>query len=495
MNPKHPKYQSIIVCGSKLRTQWQHETHRFWPNTVAQVVEAKNLKRDFDKLREQAISENKPLTLIMSYETVRDHADTIRGYFTEQMGNDLVVDEAVVLKNPGSGRSQALWKLREVFQRGIALTGTPIERNMDDMGNILSWVRADRELFYGKRLTANYDPTNPKDIEKLWDALGPTVFRRDRSEIADELPDVQTETILLDPDPAELRLAEAARHGLRDILKELEERMAELADMDPDDPKLAEARAQLKSLRGVALGGITVARRAACDPIAVAESDSAAVALLHSKGLVEPAVRTGGTKRQQVVGLTRELIDNGEAVLIFTDFSAVADHLVQDLKDQGIRVGCIKGGMSDKATADAQDGFQGGKGVIGDDIKYDCLVLTSTAKEGLNLQRASVMIHMDLPWLPSSMVQRVGRASRIGSTSDTLQVLIPVMAGTIEERAAAKLVTRAVEALAVLDNPRGVNAADTEVGQALAGLGGAVSDKEVEKGEQGLLDLARSLIG
>mgnify|MGYP006283896079 CR=1 FL=1 len=485
-------YLSLVVCGKRLRSQWRAEAGRFFPEARAELVEAKTLDRDLPALIEQAEKNSEPLVAIVSYETVTRKIDSLCGYAWD----DLIVDEAVVLKNASSQRCQALWELRAHAERGVALTGTPIERDLDDLGAIVAWTRGDREMFHGVRLSKRFDATDPASVAALWDALGPTVFRRDRSEIADELPQVQTETILLDPEPAERKLADAARNHLREILDELTGKINEAAELDPNDPAVAEAKEELAALRGAALGGVTLARMAACDPAAVANSDSVGAALLDSKGLVEPAVATGGTKRQQIVGLTTELVEAGESVLIFTDFSSLADNLVSDLEAAGVRVGCIKGGMTDKAAQDAQDGFQGAAGgQIGEDIKYDCLVLTKTAREGLNLQRASVLVHYDLPWKASDMVQRVGRASRIGSTAETLQVLIPVMAGTIEERAAKKLVTRAVTALAVLDDPRGVDTKNTEVAQALAGLQETISEEEMEDGDKGIISLARDLIG
>ena len=486
-----PHYFSLVVCGKRLRSQWRAEAERFFPEAVTAVIDAKQLEVELPALLAEAAAEKLPAAAIVSYETVSAKTDFLRGYSFD----DLVVDEAVVLKNPNSKRSQALWQLRETSKRGIALTGTPIERDLDDLGAIVAWTRGDREMFHGTRLSKRFDATDPESVEALLEALGPTVFRRDRSEIADELPQVQTETILIDPEPAELALADGARRKLREMLNKLEERVQEAAELEPDNPDLSEAQEALRQLRGTALGGVTLARMAACDPAAVAASNSEARDLLDAEGLIAPALEVGGTKRKQIAALTKELCEAGEAVLIFTEFSSLAENLVADLAAEGVRVGSIQGGMSDAATSAAQEGFQGGKGgAIGDKIDYDCLVLTKTAREGLNLQRASVVIHYDLPWKASDMTQRVGRASRIGSTAETLQVIIPVMAGTIEERAAKMLVKRGVTALAVLDDPRGVNTSETDVAQALSGLAGAVSDDELEAGDEGMLQTARRLI-
>jgi superfamily II DNA or RNA helicase len=44
------------------------------------------------------------------------------------------------------------------------------------------------------------------------------------------------------------------------------------------------------------------------------------------------------------------------------------------------------------------------------------LVTTDVLSEGLDLQEASVVVHLDLPWNPARLEQRVGRVRRIGST-------------------------------------------------------------------------------
>ena len=48
----------------------------------------------------------------------------------------------------------------------------------------------------------------------------------------------------------------------------------------------------------------------------------------------------------------------------------------------------------------------------------DCRVLVATdaAGEGLNLQRAHLMVNYDLPWNPNRIEQRFGRIHRIGQT-------------------------------------------------------------------------------
>jgi hypothetical protein len=49
------------------------------------------------------------------------------------------------------------------------------------------------------------------------------------------------------------------------------------------------------------------------------------------------------------------------------------------------------------------------------------LLATDLLSEGINLQDAGVVIHLDLPWTPARMEQRLGRIARVGSTYERVQ--------------------------------------------------------------------------
>ena len=50
------------------------------------------------------------------------------------------------------------------------------------------------------------------------------------------------------------------------------------------------------------------------------------------------------------------------------------------------------------------------------------LLATDLLSEGVNLQDASVVVHLDMPWTPARLEQRVGRAARQGSLADCVSV-------------------------------------------------------------------------
>lgn len=71
--------------------------------------------------------------------------------------------------------------------------------------------------------------------------------------------------------------------------------------------------------------------------------------------------------------------------------------------------------------------------------EVDVIVSTDRSSEGLNLQRASNVIHYDIPWSPLRLDQRNGRAHRIGRVKDvTAWYFIPVLT----ESAVMKVVAR-----------------------------------------------------
>lgn len=69
----------------------------------------------------------------------------------------------------------------------------------------------------------------------------------------------------------------------------------------------------------------------------------------------------------------------------------------------------IHGGMGREERVKAQESFR-------HDPTVNVLLATDAAGEGINLQRAHLMVNYDLPWNPNRLEQRFGRIHRIGQT-------------------------------------------------------------------------------
>lgn len=99
-------------------------------------------------------------------------------------------------------------------------------------------------------------------------------------------------------------------------------------------------------------------------------------------------------------------------LVIFTEQRDTLRYLEQRIKDLIGRpeaVVTIQGGMARDDRRKAQEAFT-------QDPKVEILIATDAAGEGINLQRAHLMVNYDLPWNPNRLEQRFGRIHRIGQT-------------------------------------------------------------------------------
>lgn len=73
-------------------------------------------------------------------------------------------------------------------------------------------------------------------------------------------------------------------------------------------------------------------------------------------------------------------------------------------------------------------------------IKY--VLCSDAASEGLNLQSASVVINLDVPWNPARLEQRIGRVARLGQKKQVIDVYNIWYAGGVEEVMYKRLLER-----------------------------------------------------
>lgn len=99
-------------------------------------------------------------------------------------------------------------------------------------------------------------------------------------------------------------------------------------------------------------------------------------------------------------------------LVIFTEHKDTLNYLAEKIRGVIGRpeaLVAIHGGLAREERKKAQEAFTQDKGV-------EILVATDAAGEGINLQRAHLMVNYDLPWNPNRLEQRFGRIHRIGQT-------------------------------------------------------------------------------
>jgi superfamily II DNA/RNA helicase len=99
-------------------------------------------------------------------------------------------------------------------------------------------------------------------------------------------------------------------------------------------------------------------------------------------------------------------------LVIFTEHRDTLSYLtgrIRTLLGRPDAVINIHGSMGREDRKKAEEAFKQDKNV-------QVLVATDAAGEGINLQRAHLMVNYDLPWNPNRIEQRFGRIHRIGQT-------------------------------------------------------------------------------
>ncbi len=102
----------------------------------------------------------------------------------------------------------------------------------------------------------------------------------------------------------------------------------------------------------------------------------------------------------------------GQKLVVFTEHKDTLNYLndrIATLIGRPEAVVAIHGGVNRRDRLAAQEAFR-------HDPDVRVLLATDAAGEGINLQRAHLMVNYDLPWNPNRLEQRFGRIHRIGQT-------------------------------------------------------------------------------
>lgn len=390
-----------------------------------------------------------PAALVAQWrETLRDFSVEARIITHDALAADpslgdgerlIVVDEAHAFRNRRTQRWCALAR-RSVAARLLLVTATPICNSADDLLALVSLIAADDAL-RGSGLASIDDAFAVRDGPSLDVIVRELVIRRERDVLPPELRFGMLERRVIRhpiadaPIDALLFPLSTSAPLLRQFLwRRLESSPAAL---------LESVRRQLRFYERVNESGRALSRREYRQAFAN-EEDGDAVQQILFWDLLAPAdgfdtrtirdemdrlaeVRAVVERAQDTKAALLDAALNGEPTLIFTGAAATARSLARRLR-------CGLATARDGSTA--IDAFR--RGAI------DRLVATDLASEGLNLQRAGVVVHYDIPWNPVKLDQRNGRAHRIGQTRETVRAIyfLPEARSRVVETVASKNRTR-----------------------------------------------------
>ncbi|WP_185893551.1 DEAD/DEAH box helicase [Streptomyces sp. WAC08241] len=377
----------LVVCPSSLVTNWQREIDRFAPHL--DVVRYHGADRSLDAVGGHTV-------VLTTYGVLRRDAELAGVTW------DLVVaDEAQHTKNHASATARALRSLPSTAR--LALTGTPVENNLSELWSLIDWANpglfGTLEAFRSRyAAAAEREPDGPA-ARALARLVAPFVLRRTKSDpgIAPELPAKVETRRIVDLTPEQVALYEA-------VVRETMDRIA---------GSCAATRS------GLVLKLITALKQITNHPAHYLRETHPGPAHVRRFG-------RRSAKLEALVELTGAIARRGEAALVFTGYVAMGRLLEEHLAHLGHRPLFLHGGLDAGRRQQLVDTFQGGGAPL--------LVLSLRAGgTGLNLTRASHVVHFDRSWNAAVEDQASDRAHRIGQRR-TVTVHRLVTRGTIEDR-------------------------------------------------------------
>jgi len=245
--------------------------------------------------------------------------------------------------------------------------------------------------------------------------------------------------------------------------------------------------------RGLRGANVNVFLDASVDPETLTHSRAALAQALTDQGLVAEAMRGGGDGQPLLRGVTAQTlagIAGEEQVLVFAERVRCLRQLAGPLRERhGVEAQVADGSLHPREFDTLKQRFTAGA--------FPIMCLSRCGQEGHNLQNASVLCHLDLPWLPAGLEQRVGRAARPGSVRGWVQTYIPYICDAGIAHIVSILSPRGGEHHQVLDSYEGV-AADSTVATQLGQITGEIAEHKDQAGYAGTaakLRVAASVFG
>jgi len=316
----------------------------------------------------------------------------------------LIIDEAHKLKNKKTTNYQFVNQMSKKYC--LLLTATPVQNDLDELYNLITLLKPG-QLGGQSEFAANFvvDKRLPKNEGQLQEALSGVMIRNRRGDGGIHFTKRIVRNIPLVLSPEEKALYD----GVTAFVKE---RVVEtIADMASMLSLVTLQREVCSSRDAVFVTLVNLFKKTAED------------SPLRAKiwGLVENIrAITSNTKAEKAMELIREIDDK---VIIFTEYRATQEYLLNYFRDNGLYAVPYRGGMNRGKKDWMMDLFRG---------RAQVLIATEAGGEGINLQFCHHMINFDLPWNPMRVEQRIGRVHRLGQQHD-VRIYNLCTLGTIEE--------------------------------------------------------------
>ncbi len=382
---------TLLIAPTSVIGNWEKEIQTFAPHLKTFIHHGSQREKDSKQFSKLCAEQD---MLITSYTLARkDNA-----LLTSIDWHRVVLDEAQNIKNPKSAQTKAILKLKSNHR--LALTGTPVENRLMDLWSIFNFLNPD---YLGKQtqFRKNYELPIQRDNDRikstiLKQLIQPFILRRLKTDknIIKDLPDKIESKQYCNLSKEQASLYQAV---VKDVEQQLEEK-------------------QGIERQGMMLSTLMKLKQICNHPMQFLQDGSAFTS-------------ERSHKLERLSDMLAEAIEEGDSVLIFTQFTEIGEQLVQYLnKEKHYPTHYIHGGVSRKKRDQMIEDFQD------PDSPPSIFVLSLKAGGvGITLTRANHVFHFDRWWNPAVENQATDRAFRIGQKKNVF-VHKFITLGTLEER-------------------------------------------------------------
>jgi SNF2 family DNA or RNA helicase len=377
-------HKVLIICPTSLKYQWENEIGKFSGRNAC-VVEGLIHKR-------KSLYKQKDFYKIISYGIVRSDEDLIN----EWEADLVIVDEAQRIKNWKTQTAKSVKKISSAFT--IVMTGTPLENRIEELHSIVEYIDRYklgplfRFLANHQVLDQNGKLTGYKNLRTINKTLDDILIRRTKREIMDQLPGRVDKNFFVEMTKEQM----TDHNSYYDIVARLVSKWIRLGFLSEEERQ----------------------RLLTCLNCMRMVSDSTYILNQETNF---------GTKIEEIKELIREITeDKNNKVVIFSQWKRMFELLIRELDKLDMQYVYLSGDIPATQRKIIIDRFQS-------DHRLKIFLSTDAGGVGVNLQRANMLINVDLPWNPAVLEQRIGRIYRLGQKKH-INVFNFISAGSIEHR-------------------------------------------------------------
>lgn len=392
----------LVICPTSLKYQWKSEINRFCDSSV-KVIEGQFVARQAQYLDDSTYK-------VVSYNTVVNDV----AYINSMEPDVIILDEAQRIKNWQTKISTQVKKLHSKY--AIVLTGTPIENKLEELYSVMQFV----DLYKLGPLYSFLDKYQRKDdrgkvigyqhLNDIGRQLENIMVRRTKKEVLTQLPTRMDKNLFVPMTDEQLIMHSDYQANVSKLVN----KWKQMGYLDESDRQ--------KLLINLNL------MRMVCDSTYVAA----------------PNEKNYDTKVDELMCILEEALTNpDQKVVIFSQWQRMTQLIAKELTERELQFEYLHGGIPSKNREQLLINFK-------ENPLSKVFLSTDAGGVGLNLQTASLLINVDIPWNPAVLEQRIARIYRLGQT-ENVQIINLISAGTIEHRMLDVLQFKNAMAAGVLD--------------------------------------------